>query len=275
MRRITRRTTGIILDIMMWIDHISSKRIQLIFEPTRMIHGNSIAVIASFIPSRFQHVERYKKELEDCGFSVVTILNIQDVKSIQLKDPNYDFYRHNLGFDLGMYRDVLRKIDKASFDDLELIFLNDSMYYGDATLTEIIKRMRNQKSQRIYTVTSSEQHKHHLQSYLIYASVNSINLKKLQEVFEKFRNWRFKRSAVTYGEKAIKKNADKVGLIAEGLWNTQILQGLPKNECCECQKYAEVKPNRVNPTEHLIHKLELYEMELRKFGRSAIQNKTE
>jgi hypothetical protein len=99
---------------------------------------------------------------------------------------------------------------------------------------------------------------------LLISAAKELKLKNLNYALNQINNWRFKRSAVALGEKRMSMNLLKNEVLCRGIWSTQKLKDLPGN-CRSCDEIDKLPNNQINPTTHLIHKLEGKGIVCRKF----------
>ena len=260
-----RRVGGHLFDTLLTLDNFFSNNNSLIRGPISKIDDKSIAFLAVYRLERGEYLERCKAELEKCGFLVITIVNTEITELSLPSKKDLRFTRINKGFDLGMYRDALRMVNSPHTRNTELLFLNDSIYYEKSTITQIVHLLREKKEQGVFSLVESNQHTRHLQTYFLYANLNHINLSKLIKAFEKFKNWRCKRSAVSFGEKKILGFLEEEGLPAAGLWSTVDLQIMANLGCQYCANLSSVASSTINPSTHLIHKLKSVGLDFRKY----------
>jgi cytochrome c peroxidase len=170
------------------------------------------------------------------------------------------------GFDLGIYRDGYGLIDAGSNERTQIVFLNDSMFYEEGTLPKIIDKMRSLPENVVYSILESQQYSRHIQSYFLFATLDSKSFPKLGIALNYFKNWRFKRSAVTLGEKKLITNLNKFGIDCKGLWSTEELKKIEDHNCQTCHLIEKMPDKYINPTTHLIHRLTTFDLFCKKFN---------
>lgn len=162
-----------------------------------------VVVIASFKPETREILELVKvfTELE---FETVLIRNIVTGEIPLAETLHFRVLdRENTGFDFGAYRDSMQFIGSPR----NLILMNTSLLWNSERLYKIVKKLKDDyKSNRITYLTESLQSTKHGQSFFMHANFDDLTVSGLKDFLESStKNWRFKRSAVKLGEKAIYK----------------------------------------------------------------------
>jgi hypothetical protein len=143
-----------------------------------------------------------KRMLAEVGFDCIVIFNCpesDDTKDFLVKSGF--LVRRNVGFDFGAYRDSMQLIGKPT----NLILMNTSMFWDLSLLKGIVNNLSQKNVQNTVTYLSeSFQGVWHGQSYFIHLKLDSLHLNELKtHLRTNTKNWRFKRSAVKRGEKAL------------------------------------------------------------------------
>jgi hypothetical protein len=152
----------------------------------------------------------------------VCLVTNSDSKNIFEASENVDhqIIRKNVGFDLAAYRDAIN----LHGTDWESVFLiNDSIYWPVGNFSVAISQLENLvDDSTIVGLTDSYQRSYHLQSFCFLASgMNSIN--RLSGAINKVHNWRYKRSAVAFGELRITSNLIAAGAGVSALFSYDTL----------------------------------------------------
>ncbi len=204
---------------------------------------NKVAILVSFYVDRLDALRLLRFELEDLGYTVIHILNVNKM----LIPSHHSTYqnlvlRKNLGFDLAAYRDGLSLIKNYRIN--QILFINDSVKYEKGFFRALHELNLNVDT--IYTLLDSYQHKHHFQSYFYYVKFEIMKSTDLFLIFCNFKNFHYKRAAVEYGEKLLHIFASRSGFevksifSAKDLYDDYLLQG------------GSEKLSKLNPTNSLI-----------------------
>jgi hypothetical protein len=208
---------GTLLNKVLIIDHCISSKKNLIEKMN--FSENKIAIITTHDPSRLKNVQRYVNYFDELGFLTIIVVNGGSLE-VSFKGKNaITIHRTNRGYDLAALRDVFNYIDKTKMK--EVIFINDSINYNLKDLEGIYNILNSSEDQILYGLFVSHQRIIHLQSYLIYLQGDLDSFIKLQKVFNQFNNWKFKRSAVTFGEQKIMNYAGKIGLDTTAIFESK------------------------------------------------------
>jgi hypothetical protein len=264
MKNFLRKSGAQTLDFFLKVENILRNNKSLIQSEIRIQKVKKIAVFAIYRLERLESISEYIEEIESCGFTVIPIINSERISGLQNQLAERYLLRENFGYDLGIYRDGLRLFEMEESGCTQVLLLNDSMYYENGTLTKLISIAANKPSNCIYSILESNQPKRHIQTYFMFANLDKNCINELRTILDLVKNWKFKRSAVTIGEKNIFTNLDKFSLSSEGLWSTTSLKRISNKECVECIELNDKSDNRINPTDHLIHKLEVFDLVLGK-----------
>jgi len=197
--RFLRRIGGKILYLFCFLDQISSSQTNLLrkFTPEKKIdYAKKICLFIAYeIQNDLGYLNEMFKEIESLGFKIVIInnTNYQDIKVNVLNRKIYS--RGNLGLDLAAARDGFRTISDLPE---ELLVLNDSVFYFPGGIKKILGTAERIDSD-VVGLTESFQKIRHFQSYFFY-SKSKVGIDALVLEYENMKNWRFKRSAVRWGE---------------------------------------------------------------------------
>lgn len=250
-----RYQAGSFLNTLLYFDHITSSAKSLIYEDIR-IEKKRIAIIATYYPERAGYVQQLHKNIQDAGFQVIRVRNSRS-RFVSTSEIS----RKNAGFDLGIFRDVLRQVylDMEPGSRYEILYLNDSMRYEQGTIEEILRLSKAKQPNTIYSLLESFQRGWHLQSFLFYIDADYESVTKLLSITNRFRNWRYKRTAVHYGERSLPKYLKEAGLLGKALF--------PIDTLIQVQSGAKNSLDHadVNPTYSLIRELEKFDIKARKW----------
>jgi hypothetical protein len=140
--------------------------------------------------------EKLLISLEQYGYTVVVVNN----GLFRFEKWNH-LNRKNRGFDLAGIRDAMQLFDGKPN---EILILNNSVIYNTEKTLELIKNAKkwaDASNKEIITCTDSHQTKYHLQSYFFIGIGKGVD--DLLTAYKTMKNWKFKRSAVFYGEMSI------------------------------------------------------------------------
>jgi hypothetical protein len=152
--------------------------------------------------------------LKKNGYFAILVSNSQNLLSPS-KIADFHLQRENIGRDLAAYRDALALIDSKVTK--ELLLLNDSCWWTEKGIVKAINSATKSNSQ-ITSVTESAQRAAHLQTYFLHVKNDAIET--FASIFKAtIRNWRIKRSIVTFGELRLQKLFHAKNLSAEGLFS--------------------------------------------------------
>jgi hypothetical protein len=163
--------------------------------------SKNIAIVASF-NENVDEVRRIVQTINEVGYEVLVINNGSLTKAHgELYETQNFFERRNMGYDFGAYRDSMRLFEFPR----NLILMNTSMIWDHRRLARIIHELTSLDLEgRVTYLTESLQGSRHGQSFFIHINVNKTEFSKLKTfLLTKTKNWRFKRSVVKFGEKAL------------------------------------------------------------------------
>jgi hypothetical protein len=119
---------------------------------------------------------------------------------LQIHQPNFlSIRRQNFGRDLASYKYALDslQLEKTS----ELFFFNDSVLWSKNSIVRFLLDAQQSKFQ-VTSLTSSDQHSYHLQSYALHLKGD---IAVLSKAFSEIRISNFKRVIVEAGEKRLSR----------------------------------------------------------------------
>jgi hypothetical protein len=200
---------GKCLNFLTVFDHVISSKRKLIDNSFEIPSGLKMVVSYAHFDAEqefnLQDRNSIKQFLEYSDLVVVS----SNVNSLDSEDNLIRVQRKkNLGFDLGLHRDTLREMNrKGNWPDY-LVLTNSSLIWDEPigfkkTINEIFSRI-NLHGEKFIFLTDSYQPKWHNQSYFLFVDCRTQESREIIfKQFEKVKNWRFKRSAVFWGEKRI------------------------------------------------------------------------
>ena len=201
--KIIRGLTNVLrsyLNFISRIDYLVSPQENLIQDYTSNVTAEKIVVYVCYKDVS----ERDRKILdlfESLNWKVINIVN-----TFEVSPPNKNtFFRMNLGYDFGAYRDAILSIK----DCKKLLLINSSMIWSIGSLRTLIETFDQDRivADVIY-LTESIQVERHGQSYFIYLTfpTGNFTVHDLSDFFhKKIRNTKLKRTAVLFGEFGIFK----------------------------------------------------------------------
>jgi hypothetical protein len=143
-----------------------------------------------------------KRMLAEVGFDCVVIYNCPENSATKdfLVESGF-LVRSNVGFDFGAYRDSMQLFGEPT----NLILMNTSMFWDLNRLKGIVSNLSQKSPPNSVTyLVESFQGVWHGQSFFIHLKLDSLHLNELKKYLRtNTKNWRFKRSAVKRGEKAL------------------------------------------------------------------------
>ncbi len=258
-QRLLKKNLANFLDAFLFIAEYPRKSISELREPAKILDAENIAILAAFNETR-EEVLKIISALSDAGYLVLVIRN---VNSQQSQCENIGAHkivnRKNLGFDIGAYRDAFHFVGTPS----NLIFLNTSLFWEAERLKKIASRLRTSDVKNMVTyLTESLQGEKHGQSFFLHLKLDPASMYEFETFMRvKTKNWRHKRSAVKYGEKAIfnyfdKNESIRVNFVFPYLSVKETYIGLD-TEFTEDWIVRLIKSNvSLNPTQHLWPALE-------------------
>jgi hypothetical protein len=200
-KRLCTRLGGHFLDAFLVLDHLTSNTNNRIIGIEQISDTNreKIAIFATYSGRNFDKSDiSVLKTLKDRGYAVVVVSNGEktDIEKCSTL-ISYYLLRENLGFDLASFRDAFRQFGRNA---TQILFINDSIIWPRDNFTEMLEKMEHSgKAGEVVGVTESLQRVRHLQSFCFYVA-GEASIAKFGKTLELIRNWRFKRTAVSYGE---------------------------------------------------------------------------
>lgn len=253
--RTLRTIVGSVINRLCTLDHLRSNRTNLIYEKKKSPNFD--------LRSRYLLFSRYSKD--DCfssnelelfkvfvqnGWSVFVTSN----SALSLKAADQALFvgvqqvniRRNLGLDLAAHRDSIDEIDLLSKAE-EVLIMNNSMIWNALGLNLLIQTKLDKRKNGIWGLTDSNQRHWHIQSYfMLFKGEDAVN--DLIAISRDWRNWKFKRTAVQFGEIRCSRFLSTKGMKPEVLFEYNILASL--NELDINYKELLLQKVPLNPTQH-------------------------
>ena len=205
--RLARSLVGNLLNSLALLDHLSSNKSDLIYRSvgSQKVHGTDRYVLFS----RFSKEPRFSKNeisifktLSQSGWTISVTSNSPIEESEILNaitvGVNQVNLRGNRGMDFAAHRDSISRLPSLESAD-ELLLLNDSMVWNVPELEYLLTSKFKELPNGVLGLTDSRQRKWHIQSYFVFAKGN-VEVKQILLLSNYWRNWRFKRTVVKYGE---------------------------------------------------------------------------
>lgn len=199
--RIVRAGAGSLIDLVLKFDHFLSNNKSQVISTAGSTNESSkrLAIFATYAGRQLDQSDlEVLHVLKERKYFVCLVSNSDLNEDFQMIDyVDHQIKRKNFGFDLAAYRDAV------AFHGINwerILLLNDSILWPSGNFSEAISRLDDLvDSSKIAGLTDSFQRGYHLQSFCFLASgTNSIN--RLATVLQGVHNWRYKRSAVRFGE---------------------------------------------------------------------------
>jgi hypothetical protein len=189
---------GKALSYLLIFDHLlSGKKNLSTSNDTLQVARKNVLIYATYTNENLTtNEEELLFSLEKYGYTVVIVNN-----GLFRFEKWHHLNRKNRGFDLAGIRDAMQLFDGKP---KEIVILNNSVIYNTEKTLELIKnakKLADASNKEIVTCTDSHQTKYHLQSYFFIGIGKGVD--DLLTVYKTMKNWRFKRSAVFYGEMSI------------------------------------------------------------------------
>lgn len=155
----------------------------------------------------------------DCKLVLVSNSKLDEIEISKLLEELHllIIVRKNIGRDFGAFRDALKTV-KPLGRYSSLLLLNNSVYWDVSKLHQFFQESSRFFKADIVGLTDSFQKSHHLQSYFLF--FRGDNWKSfLNQELRHWKNWRFKRSVVEFGERGLSKRALKFDLILKSMYS--------------------------------------------------------
>jgi hypothetical protein len=209
--------------------------------------------------------------LRSLGFGICIVVNQNSDERLDYsKYADVVMLRKNIGLDLAAIRDAIKLLGK---DWDRLILLNDSVVWPKKNFSRLVSTVLDfEDDHEILVLVDSFQRAHHFQTFFLAANQSAIT--EIHDVFMGVKNWRYKRSVVTFGEIPMKNKFESHGITVRPLIRYQDLgktfsESLPEN--MDDFAIAKLMDRKVplNPSQHFWR--ELLEDELGCLKRSLVE----
>ncbi len=159
-----------------------------------------VAIYAGYINTESEVIEAERiLELLSDKFDLLILVNT-GCAELQIHQPNFlSIRRQNFGRDLASYKYALDSLQLEKMS--ELFFFNDSVLWTKNSIVKFLLGAQQSKFQ-VTSLTSSDQHSYHLQSYALHLKGD---IAELSKAFSETRISNFKRVIVEAGEKRLSR----------------------------------------------------------------------
>jgi len=246
---------GSLANLILRIDHLTANSKTMIKSiEGKIVKTQNLAVFATYAERPLDEFDiQVLTDLRSSGFGICIVVNVEN--EIHTNYSNYAdvvIKRKNIGLDIAAIRDALRILGS---DWNHIILLNDSVAWPNKNFPNVIAAVLDFDSKNeVLGLVDSYQRSHHVQSFFL--SANHHSAKHLFEVYMNIRNWRFKRSIVTFGEIPIKSNLQQIGVYVQTLISCKelelnlMLKGATNSDEVEIIDFIK-KGIPLNPSQHL------------------------
>lgn len=183
--------------------------------------------------------------LKDFDFKIIVV----DPYGILVNNVDFVLLKKSYGRDFSVIRDVMRSIGELESESIEILILNDSMYWNIEKFSSLLTRLEEYPKNKIVVPTQSIFPRPHAQPYLIYSRVEKDCLRQFGYAFEWIRNMRTKRGIVNFGELCFAEKTELAGcnVIFMAPYNALVSRNRKKLELI----YSLGVLKRLNPTQHI------------------------
>lgn len=246
---------GSVANLLLKMDHVTANsKTMMISVEGKIVSSQNLAIFATYAERPLDEFDfQVLSDLRSSGFGICIVVNVEN--EIHTNYSNYAdvvIKRKNIGLDIAAIRDALRILGS---DWNRIVLLNDSVVWPKNNFSNVIAAVLDfDGKNEVLGLVDSYQRSHHIQSFFL--SANHHTAKELFEAYMNIRNWRFKRSIVTFGEIPIKGNLQRIGvnfhpLISyKELESNLILSGASNSDEVEIIDFIK-KGIPLNPSQHL------------------------
>lgn len=159
-----------------------------------------VAIYAGYINTESEVIEAERiLKLLSGEFDLLILVNTGS-RELKIDLPNFLYFRRdNFGRDLASYKYAVDSLQLKNRS--ELFFFNDSVLWTKNSIVKFLLGARQSKFQ-VTSLTSSDQHSFHLQSYALHLKGD---IAELSKAFSEIRISNFKRVIVEAGEKRLSR----------------------------------------------------------------------
>jgi hypothetical protein len=225
---ILKRKLGIVLNLLCGFDHLIANNESQVTQLTPNIvqNPNPYLLYATYSESgRLRSSELlYLKSFQDRGWNILIISN----SKLEVEDFVVAI-RKNRGRDLGGYRDGLSMLNNLGIRPVTLLLSNSSIIVNpekiESFMNGIESRIKDMSgSNALSVMTVSHQFSPHIQTYFLLFHNFDKYSDSVTHIFQHLmRNWKFKRTAIFFGEKRLLDYLNNVPLTIDVLHNSYVL----------------------------------------------------
>lgn len=208
LKRISINVIGKVLNLIAALDHLFAKNDSMILESRVLpldISTGDIFIYGTYNKNNQLRKEEFKiiRQLSKLNY-VLVVQNGTKIDPLILNLSCSYILRKNIGRDIGMLRDAIQ-ILMIPNDGRNLIWMNSSCNWEFNKLKAMINSERKIPTGNVVAMTDSWRGGFHLQSFFFF--VHSEYKSNFAHFFSSgsVKNWRYKRTAVQRGEKALSK----------------------------------------------------------------------
>jgi hypothetical protein len=246
---------GSVANLLLKIDHITANSKSMIKSVEgKIVSSQNLAIFATYSERPLDEFDlQVLSDLRSSGFGICIVVNVKN--EVHTNYSNYAdvvIKRKNIGLDIAAIRDALRILGS---DWNRIVLLNDSVIWPKNNFPNVIAAVLDFDGiNEVLGLVDSYQRSHHIQSFFL--SANHYTAKELFEAYMSIRNWRFKRSIVTFGEIPIKSNLQRIGVNFQPLISYKelesnlILSGASNSDEVEIIDFIK-RGIPLNPSQHL------------------------
>jgi hypothetical protein len=153
---------------------------------------------------------------------VVVVITNGKVIDPWLKQESIPYvHRKNVGRDLGQLRDFFRLIISLDIEIDLLVWANSSVYWNYDELIYLFDNMilKELDNYPVLSLTDSFQANYHLQSYFFVFDKSFIEMARSKNLSLPFRNTRYKRTLIHYGERNFSKWLENIGINSNAIFS--------------------------------------------------------
>jgi hypothetical protein len=145
--------------------------------------------------------------IRKAGFQICVVVNkeksqlLGKVQSNAANELDYclKIIRKNIGWDLGAYRDAFYLLKKNNkIQNQPIIFMNNSVIWFPDKIENYFNNLIMEQTD-VIAASISNQYRPHIQTFL-FGSLNSNGTIQIESWLRSIKNWRLKRTVVSYGE---------------------------------------------------------------------------
>ena len=246
---------GSVANLILKMDHVTANSKTMVKSVEgKIVNCQNLAIFATYSKRPLDEFDiQVLSDLKSSGFGICIVVNVEN--EVYTNYSNYAdvvIKRKNIGLDIAAIRDALRILGS---DWNHIILLNDSVIWPKNNFPNVIAAVLDfDGKNEVLGLVDSYQRSHHIQSFFL--SANHHTAKALFEAYMNIRNWRFKRSIVTFGEIPIKSNLQRIGVYFQPLISCKVLEsnlilsGTSNSDEVEIIDFIK-KEIPLNPSQHL------------------------